>query len=408
MAKSSILVGLEIGTSKTVMVVGETHPNGSLSIIGVGQVPSAGVRKGEIFDESMVRSCVRDAWQLAQDQAEADIARVFLSVTGEHFIGESHMGSYRLPDNENVIEPEHVQTAEENAFAYGNDLEASGRAVVNRELGGYSIDGREPTCSPAGLCGRTLDVNCHFVHGVKSRIQNSLHCVRNVPLDVDDIVFAPIATAQVMLGPSQKENGALLIDIGGGTTDYVCYMNGELVASGCIPVGGNTINNDIMSAMQGHCTFRAAEILKCVEGNAFGDRQDTSLAQYRDDKGMHEVSIPRGRLNELICARLWDTLGAVKAAVPKEVWGPNNLQVYLSGGTSLMRGLDELAMKMFRKPVNQPALPDEETPQILSDPRYCTAVGLVRYAQRCIESSREADPGFCRRIFNAIFGMFGN
>lgn len=409
MAESSILVGLEIGTSKTVMVVGETHANGSLSIIGVGKVSSAGVRKGEIYDEKMVRACVNDAWQLAQDQADVDITRVFLSVTGEHFLSESRMGSYRLPDNENVITREYMQAARDNALAYREELERNGRFVVNEVLGGYSLDGREPTCSPEGLIGTTLDVNCHYAHGLQSRVQNSLYCVRNVPLDVEDVVFAPIATAQVMLGPREKRNGALLIDIGGGTTDYVCYMNGELIASGCIPVGGNTINADIMNELSGSRTFRAAEELKCVEGNAFGDRQDESRAQYRDEKGMHESSIARGRLNEIICARLWDTLGGVKSAIPKEALLPsNNLQVYLSGGTGLMRGLDELATRMFKKHVNQPAMPDSEVSPILNDPRYCTAVGLVRYAQRCIESSRESNPGLFRRIFNAVFGFSGN
>ena len=104
MAQSKILVGLEIGTTKTCMVVGEIRPDASATIIGIGEVKSAGVRKGEISEPSMARQCVCDAWQLAQDHADVDILNVFLSVTGEHIVGVNNVGSYRLPDNENIID----------------------------------------------------------------------------------------------------------------------------------------------------------------------------------------------------------------------------------------------------------------------------------------------------------------
>ena len=115
MAQSKILVGLEIGTSKTCMVVGEIRPDATATIIGVGEVPSAGVRKGEIVDQTFARQCVCDAWQLAQDHAEVDILNVFLSVTGDHIVGENHTGSYRLPDDENIIEYDHMNLAREKA-----------------------------------------------------------------------------------------------------------------------------------------------------------------------------------------------------------------------------------------------------------------------------------------------------
>ena len=104
MAQSKILVGLEIGTSKTCMVVGEIRPDATAAIIGIGEVPSAGIRKGEIADQGMARQCLCDAWQIAQDHADVDILNVFLSVTGEHIYGENCQGSYRLPDDEDIIE----------------------------------------------------------------------------------------------------------------------------------------------------------------------------------------------------------------------------------------------------------------------------------------------------------------
>lgn len=399
MAQSKILVGLEIGTSKTCMVVGEIRPDATATIIGIGEVPSAGVRKGEIVDQSMARQCVCDAWQLAQDHADVDILNVFLSVTGEHIYGENNVGSYRLPDDEDIIDDEHADFAKEKA----EKLEiAADRFAVNRELGGFSIDGREPTRHPAGLTGRTLDVNCHVMHGIRTRLQNSLLCVRQVPLEVEDLVFAPLATAQMVLTRQQKDSGALLIDIGGGTSDFICYKGGDVVASGCIPAGGSTINQDIVKLTGQRVSSKAAEVLKCTEGNAFGDVKDRSLAQYKSELGMHDVTIPRGELNRIIRDRLADILLRVRDRIPPEVWKQSGMSVYFSGGTSLMRGLDNLAQYIFNAPVHQPApLAPGQRHSYLADPRYCTAIGLIRFAQRYDDDAvRSSRPNMLARFFN--------
>ncbi len=380
MAQSKILVGLEIGTTKTCMVVGEIRPDATATIIGIGEVKSAGVRKGEIVEPSMARQCVCDAWQLAQDHADVDILNVFLSVTGEHIVGENNVGSFRLPDNENVIDDEHADVAKEKAEKM--DL-AADRFVVNKELGGFSIDGGEPTRHPAGLTGRTLDVNCHIMHGIRTRLQNSLLCVRQVPLEVEDIVFSPLATAQMVLTRQQKDSGALLIDIGGGTTDFICYKGGDVVASGCIPMGGNNINQEIVRLTDQRVSFKAAEVLKRTEGNAFGDIKDHSLAQYKSELGMHDVTIERGQLNRIIRNSLAAMLLQVRDRIPAELLN-SGMGIYLSGGTSFMRGLDSLCNYIFSgMPVHQPApLPPGQNHSYLADPRYCTAIGLIRYAQR--------------------------
>ncbi len=380
MAQSKILVGLEIGTTKTCMVVGEIRPDATATIIGIGEVKSAGVRKGEVVELSMARQCVCDAWQLAQDHADVDILNVFLSVTGEHIVGENNVGYFRLQDNEDIIEDEHAYAAKEKA----EKLElAADRFCVNRELGGFSIDGGEPTRHPAGLNGRTLDVNCHIMHGIRTRLQNSLLCVRKVPLEVEDLVFAPLATAQMVLTRQQKDSGALLIDIGGGTTDFICYKGGDVVASGCIPMGGNNINQEIVRLTDQRVSSKAAEVLKRTEGNAFGDIKDHSLAQYKSELGMHDVSIERGQLNRIIRNSLAAMLLQVRDRIPSELLNPG-MGIYLSGGTSFMRGLDGLCHYIFGgMPVHQPApLPPGHHHSYLADPRYCTAIGLIRYAQR--------------------------
>ena len=403
MAQSKILVGLEIGTSKTCMVVWEIRPDATATIIGIGEVKSAGVRKGEIVEPSMARQCVCDAWQLAQDHADVDILNVYLSVTGEHIVGETNVGSFRLPDDEDIIEDEHADVAKENA----EKLElAADRFCVNRELGGFSIDGGEPTRHPAGLTGRTLDVNCHIIHGIRTRLQNSLLCIRQVPLEAEDLVFAPLATAQMVLTRQQKDSGALLIDIGGGTTDFICYKGGDVVASGCIPMGGNNINYEITRLTEQRVSFVAAEVLKRTEGNAYGDIKDHSLAQYRSELGMHDVTMERGQLHRIIRNTLATMLLQVRDRIPPEMF-KSGLSIYLSGGTSLMRGLDGLCKYIFGNvTVYQPSpLQPGQPTSYLADPRYCTAIGLIRYAQRYDDDAmRNASPNFIKRILNFFRG----
>ena len=399
MAKTKILAGLEIGTSKTCMIVGEIRPDATAVIIGCGEVPSAGIRKGEIVDQKMARQCVCDAWQLAQEHADVDILNVFLSVTGDHIRGTNNVGSYRLPDDEDIIEDEHMEQAQRKA----EQLELPpDHFVLHRELGGYSIDGTEPTRHPAGLTGQTLDMNCHIIHGLSTRVKNSLVCVREIPLEVEELVFAPLATAQMVLNRQQKDSGALLIDIGGGTTDFICYKGTEIIASGCIPIGGITINQDIMRLAEQHVSREAAEYLKCTEGDAFGDVNDRSLAQYRSELGMHDVSMERGRLNRIIRDRLADALLRVRDRIPKEVLNQNGMALFLCGGTSMMRGLDGLARYIFNMPVSQPAQMTPEAGRYLNDPRYCTAIGLIRFAQRYDDDAMPGGGGW----LDSLLGRF--
>lgn len=384
MAKSKIIAGLEIGTTATRMVVGEIHPDASATIIGVGEVKSAGVERGEIQDMAYARQCVRDAWQLAQNHADVDILNVYLSVTGDHIVGVNNVGSFRLRDDEDKIEEEHVNAAREKAEKL--DLPPDS-FCVNRELGGYAIDGGEPIRNPEGLSGRTLDVNCHIMHGKRSRLQNSLECVREVPLEVEDVVFAPLATAQMVLTRQQKESGALLIDMGGGTTDYICYKSGNVVASGCVPMGGIYITKQIMKRYESRASlsFRAAEWLKCNEGNASGDANDLSEAYYRSENGLEDVKLQRGLLNKYIETALLEIMKTVlekmRSCNPAELFR-SGMSIYLVGGTSQMTGIEGVFHKIFGKNVPIIRKTPSEHKNYLSDPRYCTAIGLIRYAQR--------------------------
>jgi len=242
MGKTKIHVGLEIGTSKVCMVVGEVKPDGAVKILGVGETQSAGVRKGEISDFASVRSCVKTALLEAEDVSDVDIHSVFLAVTGSHIEGLNNKGTFRLPEDEPAVMLEHVEEAKDIA----RDVAIpSDNVYIHNVIRQFWLDGQEHATTPVGLLGKSLEADFHIIHGIKTRIQNSIKCVREIPLDVDDVVFSPIASAQIALNRQRKDAGALVIDMGGGTTDYVLYLNGAIAASGCVPVGGDHITNDI-------------------------------------------------------------------------------------------------------------------------------------------------------------------
>ena len=250
-----------------------------------------------------------------------------------------------------------------------------------------------------------MEADFHIVHGIGTRIQNSIKLVREMPLEVDDIVFSPIATAQMALDREQRERGALVIDIGGGTTDYALYLNGAIAASGCIPVGGDHVTNDIHLVTG--LPFSKADRLKIMEGDASADPvRSVGTAKLTDDRGFAEVEVGRSMLNEIIRQRLEETLKLVRARLPEGAVEAIGAGVFLTGGTSLMRGFSELAFDVFGRDIYRPDPPEASGIQAsFKDPHYATAIGLIRYAQ-ILETERAAPPGVLGKI-GRMFWPFG-
>ena len=395
MARTKIHVGLEIGTSKICMVVGEVKSDNTVKILGVGQSNSVGVRKGEIYDYPQVRKCVKDALVKAEDASDVEIGSVFLSLSGAHIRGVNNLGSFRLPDNEDTIAPEHVNEAREIARSMTIPQD---HVYLHHIIRHYGVDGFDHASSPVGLTGRRVDANYHVVHGIRSRIQNQIKCVCEMPLDVDELVFAPIAAAQVALDREARERGALVIDIGGGTTDYALYSDGMIEACGCIPVGGEHITNDIHLVTG--LPFSKAETLKIREGDASGDEaRSVGMVKLGDEKGFADVEVKRQLLNDIIRHRLEETLRLLLNQLPEGALGRIGTGVFLSGGTSLMRGFGELAYQVFGKDIYRPEPPELSGVQAnFKDPQFTTTLGLIRYAQ-VVENERRPRGGVLSKIW---------
>jgi len=397
--RSKIHVGLEIGTSKTCFVVGEVKPDTAVRILGIGTTKTAGVRKGEVYDFPQARACLRDALIKAEDASDVEIGSVFLAVTGSHIHGVNHRGTFRLPEGQSVVEPDHV----EEAKTIARDVHIPADHVhLHPIIRNYWLDGLYQRACPIGLYGRTVEADFHIVHGIGTRIQNSIRLVRETPLEVDDVVFSPIATAQMALNQEQRERGALVIDVGGGTTDYALYQEGAIAASGCIPVGGDHVTNDLHLVTG--LPFSTAEKLKILEGDASADpSRSVGIAKLDDARGFAEVEVRRSILNEVIRQRLEETLRLVRQRLPEGAVETLGAGVFLTGGTSLMRGFSELAFEVFGRDIYRPEPPDVSGVQAsFKDPRYATAIGLIRYAQ-ILETESPPPSGLAGKVFRLFW-----
>src|SRR5690242_3289516 len=216
MANNNLMVGLEIGTSKICVVVGEGRPDGTLKILGVGQAPSRGVRKGEIVDFETAMKCVHEAVVDAEQKSDVMIRSVYVSVAGSHLQSFNNRGCVMLPEDRDEIDEQDVEDVKINAREVSIPAQ---NAFLHSIIQHYHVDGQNGVLSPIGMLGQKLEADFHIIHGVRTRIQNTIRCVKELPLDVEDVVFGGLAAAQVVLTQHQKNLGALVVDIGGGTTD---------------------------------------------------------------------------------------------------------------------------------------------------------------------------------------------
>ena len=331
-----------------------------------------------------------------------EIGSVYLAITGSHIQGLNSRGTFRLPEGQSIVAPEHV----EEARGIARDVHIPPDHVhIHPIIRNYLLDDLEHHSSPVGLYGKTVEADFHIVHGMGARIQNSIRLVRETPLEVDDIVFSPIATAQMALDDEQRERGALVIDIGGGTTDYALYLDGAIAASGCIPVGGDHITNDIHLVTG--LAFSNSEKLKIMAGDASPDlSRSVGVAKLVDDRGYAEVEVSRSILNEIIRQRLEETLQLVYQRLPQDSVKSIGAGIFLTGGTSLMRGFSELAFQVFGRDIYRPEPPEISGVQAsFKDPQYATAIGLIRYAQ-ILETERATPPGLFGKV-SRLFWPFG-
>ncbi len=402
MARDDIVVGLEIGTSKICVVVAEDQDDGTIKILGVGQVPSRGIRKGEIVDFDTAQRCLHDALVDAEQKSDIEIDNVYVGITGSHIQSINSRGVVMVPQEKGEIDEDDLASVKASAIDVSIPAE---NAFLHQILQHYYIDDREGVLNPVGIFGTKLEADFHVIHGIRNRINNTLRCVKELPLAVNDYVLNGLASAQVVLDQEQKHLGALVLDIGGGTTDYILYCDGAVRQSGVLAVGGDHITNDISMLLK--IPMARAERLKVEEGSVvLGRSIPGERVLLKDETGFAGREIEREKLNTIIHMRMKETFEILLqrlASDPKfEMIGAG---IHITGGCSLLKGIDDLASDVFGM---EATLTHAHTmagiTSAFQNPQYSTAIGLVKYAQAV--RSESPSPGLLSKIFNPLLNIF--
>lgn len=374
---SSVIVGLEIGTSKICAVVGEINAAGNLNVIGVGQARSRGVRKGEICDAAAAEEDVRNAIVEAEQMANVEIRSVYLGITGNHVRGFNNHGVHPVVSAEREITQEDVQDVIKNAKAINLPID---NTVVHAIRQHFQVEDQTGVTNPVGMYGARVEVDVHVVHGHVNRLKNSIAVVKALQLEVDDIVFTGLASSLALLSNEQKELGSLVIDMGGGTTEYVVYYDGIIKHTGVLAVGGDHVTNDLAYGLK--VPMNRAEQLKRDHGSALLDpavKGQTITAPT--DLGMMPRTINLEHLRRIMSLRLEETF----ALIERELSHLGFLErlrggVHICGGGSRVPHVEALAESIFQLPAC-PARTNSINglKSALDQPEFATAIGLVKY-----------------------------
>jgi len=396
---ASIIVGLEIGTAKVCAVVGDLSAEGVLNIVGLGQAKSRGVRKGEITDAPLAEEDVRQAIVEAEQMADVEIRSAYLGVTGAHVRGFNNRGVHPVVSADREISDADVQDVIKNAKTI--NLPAQNH-VIHAIRQHFLVDGQDGIANPVGMLGSRVEVDVHVVHGNLNRLQNAIRAVKGLQLEVDDIVFTGLASSLALLTNEQKELGSLVIDIGGGTTEYVVYANGIIKHTGVLAVGGDHLSNDIAYGLK--VPLSRAEQLKIEHGSALVEEETKGQTiTIANELGMPLKVISLENLRRIISVRL-EELFELVAQDLEQADAMNYLRagVFLCGGGARVPQVARLAEKILGMPVSLGKTNSiSGLKSALDQPEFATAIGLVKFGS--FQQRRRAAKGFIKDALGQFF-----
>lgn len=397
MSQSRVIAAIEIGTSKIVVLLGEIIGDSGLNIIGHSVGSSKGVKKGVITDLDKASDCVHAAILRAEENTQTRIDEVYLAQTGQHLIGNFNLGSSNISASDGFVRRADIDAATEDAKRRSLPDD---RIYIHHIQNPFSLDGN-PVENPLSKEGRQLQIGYWSVHGDSEAVSDSLRVIRGIDLDVSDMIISSIASGTVLLEESEKENGALVIDIGGGTTDYMLYRKGYIVKTGVVPVGGDHITNDLSIGLR--ISRKNAESFKLKDGRAYYQSEDREKKVWLiGDFTIGDRQYPLAAITKIIEARVFEIFDIIKEQlVDSDLFEPSDIAsgVILTGGSSRLTGIEEAAHRRFGLEARA-----SEGSQYVSEelraPEYSTALGLLHYALTGQENNQEQvkSSGLMRRI----------
>jgi cell division protein FtsA len=376
MSNERIVVGIDIGTTKVCTLIAEITEDDRLEVIGVGVVPTRGMRKGMVVNTDEVIESIESAVSKAEQQSGFKIVSAFVGISGAHIATEPGHGlvSVRQPDRQ--ISPEDVTRAID--AARGANL-APDREVLQVLTRQYSVDDQTGIKNPIGMLGHRIEVEATIASGSATSVHNLQRCVERAGIGIDSLVLQPLAAAEGVLTEAERDVGTAVVDIGGGTTDVGVFEEGALVYASILPVGGFQISNDLAVGLR--TSFATAEEIKIRHGHALPDviEEDRTIDVASLESG-DERPVSRRDVSEMIEARLEETLYLVSDQLERA--GVESLPggIVLCGGTSSLSGVRRLAAEIFHTPVRigSPTGLHGLVDQV-SSPAFAASVGLLRW-----------------------------
>jgi cell division protein FtsA len=381
--KDSLVVGLDIGTTKICTVVGEVV-DGQVNIIGLGTHPSKGLRKGVVINiESTVHS-IKKAVEEAELMAGVHLTSVFAGIAGGHIKGINSHGVIAVKNKE--VGTNDVKRVIDAASAVAIPMDREVIHIIPQE---FIVDDQDGIKDPVGMSGVRLEGRVHIVTGAITSAQNIIKCANRAGLDVDDIVLEQLGSSEAVLTPEEKELGAAIIDIGGGTTDLVIFSSGSIKHTAVFSLAGSHITNDISMGLR--TPVEEAEKIKIRYGCALTSlvRKDETI-EVPSVGGRKPRVLSRYTLAEIIEPRVEEILTLVNNEIVRMGYG--NLiasGIILTGGSALLEGGPELAEQIFNVPVRRGVpIGIGGLVDLVNSPMFATGVGLVLYGNRNRSQSR--------------------
>jgi cell division protein FtsA len=378
MRKERVAVGLDVGTTKVVALVGNIV-NGTIEVIGLGKAESHGLEKGVVVDIGRTIASIRKAVEEAENMADIRINTVYVGIAGKHITSINNSGTVSINRPDRIIAPDDVRRVVETAQAIQLPPESEMIHIIPRQ---YIVDGQDGITDPVGMTGTRLEVDVHIVTGAITAVHNLVRCVEALDIGIEQIVLEPLASSMAVLSSAEKELGVVLMDVGGGTTDISVFRGGDIWFSKVIPIAGEHITNDITVGLQ--TPIEEAELVKKTHGTALvdsvGEDEKIEVATIGGDE---KKLVSKKKLAKIIEPRIEELLDLAMQEV--EDAGYRDLVpagLVLTGGTSLLNGIAEFASQRYDIPVRLGKIPQgiHGLRDIVESPIYATSIGLLRYA----------------------------
>jgi cell division protein FtsA len=399
-----LIVGLDIGTTKVCAVIGQLNEYGMIDIIGVGVAPSRGLRKGVVVNiESTVQS-VATAVEKAELMAGIEVKSVYAGIAGGHIEGINSRGVVAVAARNKEITVVEVERVVDAAKALALPMEREVIHVIPQE---FIVDSQIGVKDPIGMNGVRLEAEVHIVTGAVASAQNIVKSVNRAGYAVNDIVLEPLASALSTLKDDEKELGVVLIDMGGGTTDVLVYQNGSIRHTKVVAMGGNHVTNDISIGLR--TPINTAEEVKKRYGIALSELvSPDEMLEIPSVGGRVPNTVPRQILAEIIQPRVEEIFFLIKSDLERrEFKDVLSGGIVLTGGASLLQGVEKIAEDVFEMPVRT-GLPNSVGGLVeeVSSPEYATGVGLIHYGLNARPESflENRGPG----LFHNIKKRMGN